>query len=247
MATGDEHGGLPQRAFGDLTTALLATLLLALITFTAYFQFFVVEKSRVTAAGQQSIVTADRSRIVEHWSRQGLRGRILVCIDTEVDARLTEAAVKGQARLVLDADGEADLKDKVLSRLKEPVSGIYDEDDWLCAASLLGIVRQIVWVVPDRLWERAAGSGAADVDEVEGILQDAGTSIRIVKMSAFSGMTGEKAMVYLDLASGLDASERRAIKAFAADVHSDSISVVPQSDAPDDIRQATQFTREFAE
>ena len=114
-----------------------------------------------------AIVFEEHSSVLARWRERGVRGATLVCLDAHLDlqfidpARIERLARCGDAQAVLALESPHPLDPG-----REACFGI---EDFLYAASRLGIVRRLVWVAPPHVLAFGFSTALAGLQQMEGV------------------------------------------------------------------------------
>jgi tetratricopeptide (TPR) repeat protein len=115
----------------------------------------------------KAIVFEEHSTVLAHWHRRGVRGATLVCLDAHLDLQFIDAArIERLARCDHDHAMRALESPHPLHPSRDACFGI---EDFLYAASRLGIVRRLVWVAPPHVLAFGFSTALAGLQQMEGV------------------------------------------------------------------------------
>ena len=114
-----------------------------------------------------AIVFEEHSTVLAHWRNRGVRGATLVCLDPHLDLQFIDAA--RIERLARCGDGDAMRALESPHPLHPFRDACFGIEDFLYAASRLGIVRRLVWVAPPQVLAFGFATALAGLQQMEGV------------------------------------------------------------------------------
>lgn len=114
-----------------------------------------------------AVVFEEHSTVLAHWHRRGVRGATLVCLDAHLDLQFIDAAK------IERLAGCRDAAEMIALESPHPLDprreGCFGIEDFLYAASRLGMVRRLVWVAPPHVLAFGFSSALAALQQMEGV------------------------------------------------------------------------------
>lgn len=102
----------------------------------------------------QGVVLENHDCALQHWLERGFRGAVLLHVDTHDDLRPVSADNLATLKALLD---RGDIKGMARKGCGGR-AGLFNEGNFLSAAVALGVVREVVWVLPFRFLDDEAAA-----------------------------------------------------------------------------------------
>lgn len=116
------------------------------------------------------LIFEEHASVLPHWRRRGVRGRTLVYLDAHLDLQCSSEQRMRRLRACRGAEELAALE-KAHHLLPDGDSS-YGIEDFLYAASQLGMIDRLIWVAPPHV--EIAGSSAVmnELEQMDGVTRD---------------------------------------------------------------------------
>ncbi len=131
------------------------------------------------------LIVEDHGQALARWAEQGIRDAVLINIDTHDDIRwIPEAKIKSLKDMYSRRDWNGFTKE-------DPVADrtMYHEGNWIYAGARLGIIKEVYWMIPQKLFSKGRGErpSAPTEEELRRYLQSAMFSVQDIETFALEG------------------------------------------------------------